>query len=742
MAEISIIIPVYNADKYLKKCIQSMLNQSFKDIEIICINDGSTDNSLQILETFAQNDERLIILNQQNSGPAKARNNGLSHASGKYIMFCDSDDWYEADMCGKMYSKIQEKDYDLVMCDCNIHIDDTVERAKNIDHIQYHYLNLKGEITVNDEVKKNIRCLLWNKIFKKDLIDKYNISFPDGYQNDDNAFIYQYTSCLQKTIYGLDEKLYNYVIRNNSIMDKELIVGNSHALDWFYSILFVLKNLKKQKLLETNVNWLLNTLKNAVYFRWQFLSKRQKDKALKLLNMCMQAIPEKYIKKDEYKLLQYIKNKKYLKAYTLLDKKEQLNFIEKIFSIKNSYDKRHKIITIFGINIKLRKNNLLKNIFTVENIDIYKVLTILGIKFRFIRPLKQYEQEILNQYINHSISYNTVLLIEANNCHGETLPGIAKYFLDSGCKVECFLTNSEYNLHPFCKIKSNNIICNPLEKKQIWYLLNNCNFVNQYKYIFFNSEYLVDPITKKQIAVTKYFPLGNLNQKNIIYLNHAPNKYKDNTGKNLILAPLPVKDKDKYKVVNSHYFGDVAITGKNDITNFIVIGNIEDKRKNHNLLLDSIGRLLQQGVNKFRITVIARTGNLDSIPEDIRPFIDFKGRLDYPQMYNELEKADFFLTLLDPDNPEHDRYITTGTSGSFQLIYGFAKPCLINKKFAALHGFNDENSIIYEKNSDFTEALKKAIDMSASDYNSMQNSLKIYADNLYQTSLKNLKNIL
>ena len=111
-------------------------------------------------------------------------------------------------------------------------------------------------------------------------------------------------------------------------------------------------------------------------------------------------------------------------------------------------------------------------------------------------------------------------------------------------------------------------------------------------------------------------------------------------------------------------------------------------------------------------------------------------------MYKELEKADFFLTLLDPDNSEHDRYITTGTSGSFQLIYGFAKPCLINKKFAALHGFNEENSIIYEKNSDFTEALKKAIDMSANDYNSMQNSLKIYADNLYQTSLKDLKEVL
>ena len=111
-------------------------------------------------------------------------------------------------------------------------------------------------------------------------------------------------------------------------------------------------------------------------------------------------------------------------------------------------------------------------------------------------------------------------------------------------------------------------------------------------------------------------------------------------------------------------------------------------------------------------------------------------------MYKELEKADFFLTLLDPDNPEHDRYITTGTSGSFQLIYGFAKPCLINKKFATLHGFNDENSIIYEKNSDFTEVLKKAIDMPANDYNMMQNSLKSYAYSLYQMSIKNLKEIL
>ena len=415
--------------------------------------------------------------------------------------------------------------------------------------------------------------------------------------------------------------------------------------------------------------------------------------------------------------------------------------LQQIFSIKNSYDRRHKVITIFGIKIKLRKNNLLNNIFTVENIDIYKVLTIWGKKFKFIRPLKKQERAILKQYLNHKIKDNTVLLIEPNNCHGEVLPGIAKYFLDLGYNVDVIVTESEFALKPFGKFDESNINIMPMRRNIIWHFLNNNYVKNKYKIFYFNTDHTFEPITQKESSVEQYFPLNNIDSQKIIYLSHSPNKYKDCSGKNLILANLPVKNKEHYKLVNSHYFGNTTITSKNNITNFIVIGNIESTRKNYNLLIDSVEQLLKQGISNFKITVIARTGKLN-LPENIIPFIDFKGRLDYPQMYESLEKADFFLTLLDPDNPEHDRYITNGTSGSFQLIYGLVKPCIINKKFATVPGFDDKNSIVYEQNSDLVESMKKAIYMPTTDYEVMQNNLKEYADKLYQTSLENLKNIL
>ena len=367
-------------------------------------------------------------------------------------------------------------------------------------------------------------------------------------------------------------------------------------------------------------------------------------------------------------------------------------------------------------------------------------MTIWGKKFKFIRPLKKQERAILKQYLNHKIKDNTVLLIEPNNYHGEVLPGIAKYFIDLGFHTDVIITESEYKLGLFKNLNNAQIDVYHMPAHIMWHFFKT-DYIKAYKYIYINTEYIGDPITKKLIPISNYLELEKFKDK-LILMNHRPGTFRNNSYRNLLIANLPITNRNKYKVVNSHYFGDIAITEKNDIINFIVIGNIEDKRKNHNLLLDSVGELLQQGITNFKITVIARTGTLNSISENIREFIDFKGRLDYQQMYKELEKADFFLTLLDPDNPEHDRYITTGTSGSFQLIYGFAKPCLINKKFATLHGFNDENSIIYEKNSDFTEVLKKAIDMPANDYNMMQNSLKSYAYSLYQMSIKNLKEIL
>ena len=116
MKKVSVIVPVYNVEKYLSRCLESLINQSLKDIEIICINDGSTDNSLQILKQFAYKDNRIKIINQTNSGQSVARNKGLAIASGKYIGFVDSDDWIDNDYYEKMFETIERTNSDFACC--------------------------------------------------------------------------------------------------------------------------------------------------------------------------------------------------------------------------------------------------------------------------------------------------------------------------------------------------------------------------------------------------------------------------------------------------------------------------------------------------------------------------------------------------------------------------------------------------------------------------------------------------
>ena len=115
MAKVSVIIPIYNTEKYLKECLNSVINQSLVDIEIICINDGSTDNSIEILNEFKKQDGRISVISQDNQGQAVARNKGLSLANGEYIYFMDSDDILDLTALEKVYSLSKENDLDLII---------------------------------------------------------------------------------------------------------------------------------------------------------------------------------------------------------------------------------------------------------------------------------------------------------------------------------------------------------------------------------------------------------------------------------------------------------------------------------------------------------------------------------------------------------------------------------------------------------------------------------------------------
>lgn len=257
-ALISIIVPVYNTEKYIGKCLDSLINQTYQNIEIICINDGSTDGSKKILEEYTKKDKRIKLINNINSGPAISRNLGLDNSNGEYIMFCDSDDSYKPQMCEKLHKAITENDVDFATCQAGIEYEKGINRAfcantltkKMPTGLQY-LCNIKIS---------NLSILLWHIIYKKSIIDKYNIRFPDGLESDDVLFNYQYFCATQK-YYGILEELYNYVVRENSIMDNYYKRINKSKL---YDRIKIFKNLyqflEKNKLTKTKKEYFLRLL--------------------------------------------------------------------------------------------------------------------------------------------------------------------------------------------------------------------------------------------------------------------------------------------------------------------------------------------------------------------------------------------------------------------------------------------------------------------------------------------------
>lgn len=163
---ISIIIPVYNAEKYINRCIKSIVNQSYQELEIIVVNDGSTDNSLSICETLAMQDNRIKVISQENGGVSKARNTGLRLVKGEYVMFLDSDDYMLPDMCKTMLDVLHSKQADCVICGIQEPEGGLWCPQRNIDYSTLEDFKRDFVYHLNTELLSP--C--WNKIFKRQLI--------------------------------------------------------------------------------------------------------------------------------------------------------------------------------------------------------------------------------------------------------------------------------------------------------------------------------------------------------------------------------------------------------------------------------------------------------------------------------------------------------------------------------------------------------------------------------------------
>jgi glycosyltransferase EpsJ len=218
LPKISIIIPVYNCAKYLGPALAGVLNQTLREIEVICIDDGSTDGSPAILEDYARRDSRIIVLRQENSGAASARNRGLERASAPYIGFVDGDDFVLPEMYEKMYSAMESHGVDFVECGAEMVF--TCPFPGDKEWLRCKRGGKRRGKTENRSIFLDTCRELWKVLFRRDLIDRYAIRFEEGFSsNEDGTFVVSYKSIAQSGYY-LDENLYLYFQYENSIMGK------------------------------------------------------------------------------------------------------------------------------------------------------------------------------------------------------------------------------------------------------------------------------------------------------------------------------------------------------------------------------------------------------------------------------------------------------------------------------------------------------------------------------------------
>ena len=241
---VSVVVPMYKCEPYLRKCLDSLVNQTLKEIEIICVNDGSPDDSANIVREYQKSDERIILINQKNQGLAQARNSGMKKVHAPYVMFCDSDDFYNLDMCEKMYHAIADNDVDIACCGIKM-VYETDENMKKSDE-KYHQIKFSGKqgICAVHILQTNVNSV--DKIWKMSLIKRHHILFPKGLLYEDACFFFKYL-VVAASIYYLPNKLYNYLRRSGSLMN-ETFKKTPRAIDHLKIMADIYKFLIKHNL--------------------------------------------------------------------------------------------------------------------------------------------------------------------------------------------------------------------------------------------------------------------------------------------------------------------------------------------------------------------------------------------------------------------------------------------------------------------------------------------------------------
>lgn len=286
MEKISIIIPIYNATEFLDKCLGSVINQTYKNIEIICVNDGSKDDSLEILRKYEKKDNRIVIIDKKNAGVSAARNDGIRKSTGEYITFVDADDWLEANTIEILYNTLIEQNVDVVRGNYYLNIDsENYESTGSLAGLENKKLLTVQEDFVDLVMEKlldaRLLCYVWLLLIKREYVMKTTLFREDTLLMEDTIF---YNELMDKinSIYFLDVPLYHYYCNPDSCTKSNeyyvrnvnnLIISNRHLREEIKKDSFA----KERSRIDIINTYTTNTIANYLFIMYLYSLKSEEE---------------------------------------------------------------------------------------------------------------------------------------------------------------------------------------------------------------------------------------------------------------------------------------------------------------------------------------------------------------------------------------------------------------------------------------------------------------------------------
>jgi glycosyltransferase involved in cell wall biosynthesis len=296
--KVSVILPVYNVGKYLRQSLDSLINQTLSDIEIICVDDGSTDDSYEILEEYKNRDKRIKVIHKENKGTGAARNDGLRIAAGECIGFVDPDDWVKPNMFERLYTEIKEKNLDIVMCMPDGYDEKNAKNTPFPYFVDDNFKNIIDNRVFNrhDLSPFSYPMCVWNKLYTKKLFDKNHIEFAEGLDFEDHKVIFG-TLLTAERMFFIREKLYVYRFNREG----SVLTDNNRRLIDHIKIFDIVENLMKDTHTyeEFRKDFLFYKIHNILYYYGMIKDEFKSE----YYETMVKSLQDTHLSFDEYNML-------------------------------------------------------------------------------------------------------------------------------------------------------------------------------------------------------------------------------------------------------------------------------------------------------------------------------------------------------------------------------------------------------------------------------------------------------